>query len=248
MIQLPDVAALIMKRLVYAIVALLMVAGQNGSGIECLVFAQEKHLNPARPVVVKESGWTVPGLDQSQMKGLAFGVRLLTLVSFSIQTASSNEFATPAQNATGLKLSVVADKHSYKQNDEIILDVKLINTNGVQDVFVYGTLEFGLRASLTLFLHDANGKDVPSRFFPDAWELPPDRNDKTAFVKLLPDHFLGTFSRLSIQTLGIKKPGKYILWAEYHCPVSVANVEVSPFWSKESGTIKSNVVQINVLP
>ena len=55
-----------MKRLVYAIAALLMVAGQNGSGIECLVFAQEKHLNVAKPVV-KESGWTVPGLDQSQI-------------------------------------------------------------------------------------------------------------------------------------------------------------------------------------
>ena len=182
------------------------------------------------------------------MKALAFAIMLLTLVSFSSQTASSNASATPTQNATGLQLSVVADKHSYKRNDEITLDVKLINTNGVQDIFVYGTLEFGLRASPTLFLHDANGTDVPSRFFPDAWELPPDRNDKTAFVKLLPDHFLGTFSRLSIQTLGIKKPGKYILWAEYHCPVSVANVEVSPFWSKESGTIKSNVVQINVLP
>ena len=55
-----------MKRLVYAIVALVLVAGQNGSGRECLVFAQEKHLTVAKPVV-KESGWTVPGLDESQI-------------------------------------------------------------------------------------------------------------------------------------------------------------------------------------
>ena len=181
---------------------------------------------------------------------LAFGIIFLAFVSFSSQAASSKELyecVAAGQNATGLELSLVADKRRYKRSDEITFDVKLINTNGVKDIFVYGTLEFGSRASFTLFLHDEKGKDVPSRFFPDAWELPPDRNDTSAFVKLLPDHFLGTFSRSSIRKLGIQKPGKYSIWAEYHCPISVANVDVSPFWGKESGTIKSNVVSIEVL-
>jgi len=181
---------------------------------------------------------------------LALGIIFVKLVSSSGQAASTKDLSIVPdnQNATGLELSVAADKRRYKRSDEITLDVKLINTNCVKDVFVYGTLEFGLRASFTVFLRDEKGKDVPSRFFPDAWELPPDRNDTSAFVKLLPDHFLGTFSRSSIQKLGIEKPGKYSIWAEYHSPISVANVEVKPFWGKESGTIKSNVIEVEVQP
>lgn len=37
------------------------------------------------------------------------------------------------------------------------------------------------------------------------------------------------------------------MWVEYHCPISAANVEVTPFWGKENGTIKSNVVEIEVI-
>ena len=98
-----------------------------------------------------------------------------------------------------------------------------------------------------LSTRDAKGSDVPSRFFPDAWELPPERSDRSAFVKLLPDHYFGTTSWWSIQKLGMIKPGVYTMWVEYSCPISVADVEVSPFWSKESGAIKSNVVRIQVV-
>ena len=55
-----------MKRLVCAIAAVLMVGNHFGSGVMCRVFAQEKHLNVAKPVI-KESGWTIPGLDESQI-------------------------------------------------------------------------------------------------------------------------------------------------------------------------------------
>jgi hypothetical protein len=55
-----------MKRLVCAIAALLMVGSHCGSGLLCRVFAQEKRLSVVKPVI-KESGWTVPGLDASQI-------------------------------------------------------------------------------------------------------------------------------------------------------------------------------------
>jgi hypothetical protein len=78
--------------------------------------------------------------------------------------------------------------------------------------------------------------------------MPPDPNDKSAFVKLLPDHFLGTYFRSSIRTLNLVRPGRYSMWVEYHCPISTADVELSPFWGSENGIIKSNVVSIEVLP
>ena len=56
-----------MKGLVFAITASLTVGSYCGYGIIC-VFAQEKRIKVIKPVV-KESGWTIPGLDVSQITG-----------------------------------------------------------------------------------------------------------------------------------------------------------------------------------
>ncbi|HKP45303.1 MAG TPA: hypothetical protein VJT50_01780 [Pyrinomonadaceae bacterium] len=177
------------------------------------------------------------------------GLVLMSLASSAgqnIETKQPQE-SVAKQKATGLDVSIRADKRRYRRSDDIDLEVMLINTSGVKDIFVYGTLEFGLRASLMVYRRDAKGRNVPTRFFPHAWELPPARSDTSAFVKLLPDHFLGTFSRSSIQKLGMVKPGRYSLWVEYNSPISIADVAVSPFWGSENGIIKSNVVWIEVV-
>jgi len=182
------------------------------------------------------------------MKLLLVGFVFGFLLSFASQVTGTNE--TPqndAVKASDLEVSLVADKHPYKAGDRIKLEVTLINSNAVKDLFVYGTLQFGPRASFTLFRRDAKGMEVPTRFIDDAWELPPKANDRSAFVKLLPFHFLGTTYRSSIHLLNMERPGKYTMWVEYHCPISAANVEVTPFWGKENGTIKSNVVEIEVV-
>jgi hypothetical protein len=178
--------------------------------------------------------------------GLAFGL----VSSFVSQMAGSTEFKQniAKQKAPDLEVSLAADKNTYKPGDRIKLEVLLVNNNAVKDTFVYGTLQFGVRASFTLFRRDSNGKEVPTRFIDDAWELPPKSNDVSAFVKLLPFHFLGTTYKSSIHFLNMERSGKYTMWVEYHSPISTANVEVSPFWGKENGTIKSNVVEIEVLP
>jgi len=178
--------------------------------------------------------------------GLVFG----TVVSFASQVVRTQELqenVAVKQKATDLEVSLSADKLRYKRRDDINLEVKLSNTHGVKDVFVYGTLQFGHRASFTLYRRDARGKEVPTRFIDDAWELAPKSKDTSAFVKLLPDHFLGTTYRSTIHTLHLEKPGSYTMWVEYHCPVSTANVELSPFWGTENGIIKSNVMRIEVL-
>jgi hypothetical protein len=179
--------------------------------------------------------------------GLVFG----TVVSFASQAARTQELpenVAVKQKATDLEVTIVADKRRYKRRDRITLEVKLTNTHGVKDIFVYGTLEFGHRGSFTFYHRDAKGKDVPTQFIDEALTDLPKPNDRSAFVKLLPDHFLGTYYRPSIRELNIERPGRYTMWVEYHCPISTADVELSPFWGSENGIIKSNVVWIEVRP
>lgn len=178
--------------------------------------------------------------------GLAFGA----VVSFAGQAARTQALPpniAVKQTAANLEVSLAADKQKYKQSDDIDLEVKLTNTDGVKNMFVYGTLEFGFRGSFMLYHHDAKGKDVPTQFFPEAQTRLPDPKDTSAFVKLLPDHFLGTYYRSSIRTLNMVRPGKYSIWVEYSCPLSIVDVELKPFFGKENGPLKSNVVWIEVL-
>ena len=147
-----------------------------------------------------------------------------------------------------LVVSLAADKRRYSRREKISLEVKLTNTDAVKDIFVYGVLELGHRGSFTLYIRDAKGREVPPRIILEAVESPPEPGDKSAFVKLLPFHFIGTQYRGSIPELNMERPGRYSIRVEYHCPISTADVQLSPFWSKETGTIKSNVVQIEVQP
>ena len=151
------------------------------------------------------------------------------------------------QEAGDLEVSLASDKRGYKPGHRIKLDVKLINSNPVKDIFVYGTLQFGVSASFRLFRRDAKGREVPTRFINSGSSLPPASDDTAAFVKLLPFHFLGKTYSSTIFLLNLEKPGRYSMWVEYNSPISSANVRVSPFWGSENGTIKSNVVRIEVV-
>ena len=177
---------------------------------------------------------------------LLFG-SLMSFVGQAAGTESLQEGITVKQKAPDLEVSLAADKRRYKRGDDIDLEVKLTNTNGVKDIFVYGTLELGHRGSFTLYRRDAKGKEVPTRFIAEALSMPPEPNDKSAFVKLLPDHFVGTYFRSSIHTLNMERPGRYFMWVEYHSPISTAEVDLKPFFGQENGIIKSNVVWIEVL-
>ena len=183
----------------------------------------------------------------SLLLGLIFGC----VFSFASQAAGTKQLPEDdaiKQNGTDLEVSLVANKRTYEPKDRIKLEVMLTNNNAVKDVFVYGTLEFGYRGSLRLYRRDAKGKEVPTRMIDEALEMRPKPDDIAAFVKLLPFHFLGTTYKSSIYFLNMEKPGRYSMWVEYHCPITIADVRVSPFWGSENGVIKSNVVSIQVLP
>jgi len=153
---------------------------------------------------------------------------------------------TIAQKENDLRLSIImAPKHRFKRNEQLKLLVLLINS-GKKDLYVFGTMEWGYSASLLFHIRDASGKEIRPLGSPDDLTRPV-QDDKSAFVKLLPDHFLGTNFFAPLDVLNLNKPGKYSIFVEYHSPFSTKEVSVSPFWGSENGIIKSNVVWIEVV-
>jgi len=152
---------------------------------------------------------------------------------------------TDNQNVRGLEVSIISRKSRYKVTDQIQLDVMLSNS-GKETVDVFGTLDWGYSASFVLHIRDASGKEVkPRGFFDDPTFTSPD--DKSAFVKLLPHHFLGTNFFSPLDVLNIDRPGRYAIYVEYQSPFSATDVQINPFWGKENGRIKSNVVNVDIV-
>jgi len=177
--------------------------------------------------------------------GLAFGA----IVSFAGHTGKAKEReqnATVEQRLKGLGLSLVAHKRRYKRNDQLKLDVMLKNSRE-EDVYVFGTLDWGYSASLVLHVRDASGKEIePVVVFDAQTFTSPD--DKGAFLKLRPNHSLGTTFFSPLKFLNLTRPGRYAIVVEYNSPFSISEVELKPFLGKENGPIKSNLVWIEILP
>lgn len=143
-----------------------------------------------------------------------------------------------------LELFLLSQKQSYRRGDQFELQVMLKNS-GQKDVYVFGTLDWGYSGSLMFYIHDALGKEIEPNVVPDSPpSAPPD--DKSALVKLHPDHFLGTSYFAPLELVNLTKPGKYSVFAEYKSPFSIKDVAVTPFWGRESGRIRSNVVYLEV--
>lgn len=182
------------------------------------------------------------------MKAIALALALGALVSYGAETAEAQQGkrdATVEQKVPGLELSLVIDKRRYKLGDELKLQVMLVNLSN-KPVYVFRTLDWGISASLSLHLRDASGKEIKPEFPTDAqtYESP---DDKNAFVKLGPDHFLGANFPASLRFLNFTRPGKYSISVEYTSPFSIADVKLKPFFGRESGLLKSNMVWIEVV-
>jgi hypothetical protein len=170
----------------------------------------------------------------------------LTCTSDSSKAKGRHEKATLMQSASGLSVSLIAQKHRYKRNGQLKLDVLLTNV-GKDAIYLFGQLDWGLSASFVLRVRDASGKEVqPVGRFDDLTLVSP--SDTSAFVKLFPYHFLGTNFFSPLDVLNLNKPGKYAVFVEYHSPFAATDVPLSPFWGKENGTIRSNVVHVEVVP
>ena len=171
---------------------------------------------------------------------------LLILLLSGVSGAHENDPTTRVPSHTeGIQLILSSEKLKYGRNDEISLTA-MVKNQSLQDVFIYGNLEWGFYASLTLCVRDAAGKEVAPRFLADAITHFDNAEDSSQFVKLLPFHFLGNAYNTSASRLNIQKPGRYLIYAEYHSPISNSKVSVKPFWGKENGIVQSNTLSIQI--
>jgi len=179
---------------------------------------------------------------------LILGLVLGFVVSLTSQAAGAKKHETSVtngQNVSGLEVSIISRKSRYKVTDQIQLDAMVANS-GKDAVYIFGTLDWGYSASFVLHIRDASGKDVkPKGFFDEPTFTSPD--DKSAFVKLLPHHFLGTNFFSPLDVLNLDRPGRYAIYVEYQSPFSATDVQLKPFWSKENGRLKSNVVNVEIV-
>src|SRR5215510_13814325 len=119
--------------------------------------------------------------------GLVFGL-IVNPANHRSDSKWCDENATDKQNAKALNVSLIARKRRYKPTDHFNLDVVIANT-GTHDVYILSELNWGPAASLVIHVRDASGREVqPQGFFDDHTFVSPD--DLSAFVKLLPHHFL----------------------------------------------------------
>ena len=128
--------------------------------------------------------------------------------------------------------------------DEFRMQVMLTNSSD-KDIYVFGTLDWGYSSSLIFLIRDARGNEVVPDHVPDTPPIAPPV-ERSAYVKLRPDHFLGTSYFAPLRLMSLTKPGKYSIVAKYRCPFARADVPVSPFWAAEDGVVESNVVYVTV--
>ena len=177
---------------------------------------------------------------------LTVGLFLGAIISLHGSTVQKEKTSSTAEHTlSGVELSLLSHKRKYNRNDQLRLDVMLRNSRE-EDIYVFGTLDFGYSASLVLHISDASGREIEPAVIFDAqtFALP---NDRDAFIKLRSNHFLGTIFFSPLKFLNLTKPGKYAIVAEYKCPFATAEVNLKPFYGRENGPLRSNTVWIEVV-
>jgi hypothetical protein len=182
------------------------------------------------------------------VKRLILTVLLITLTASGEGRLTSVSDPHPdraiGDEASRLELSLISQKRIYQRGDEFRLQVMLRNPSE-KDVYVFGTLDWGYSASLMFHIRNSKGKEIVPKEVPDTPPVAPPA-DKGAYIRLRPDHFFGTSYFAPLKVMNLTKPGKYSIIVEYRCPFARADVPVSPFWGYEEGTVRSNVVYVEV--
>jgi hypothetical protein len=165
----------------------------------------------------------------------------------SVQEYSSEERVTGAHESHGrgeLELCAQTDKHRYRPGEKIVLEVRLTNTSR-EPIFLYALLERGPMGSLEVRVLDEKGQEIFPDLIEEFFPLPP--KDRTEFVILHPNYFLGVRSTQDTDYWNIDAPGKYKVIVEYHSPIPKRDGLGLNIWPREKGSIFSEPIEIEVV-
>jgi hypothetical protein len=168
-------------------------------------------------------------------------MRTTLVVGILVMIMSAASFGgQPAPLCLHLSTSAV----EYRLGESIEMDVRLENRSD-DLVTVFGGLRWGHAGGLVLHVEDAAGKDVQPKNLDDDMIPPSVLKKPSAYVTLQERHFLGTSRNDKTDEL-FAKPGTYTMWLDYTSPVPSAFGQGVNFWSRESGTLRSNRVTIHI--
>ena len=175
--------------------------------------------------------------------GLLVASSVSLIADKDISKTSSKSVEHAMAQPPVLKLSILTSKVRYRMNDQFKLNVMVSNVSD-SELYVFGRLAWGYSATLMFFVYDSAGKEIEPKLIPDEPPFAP-RDDNSDYVKLRPNHFLGTSYFAPVKLMNLT-PGRYSIVVKYQCPFSKDAVKVDPFWGKENGILTSNSVHIEV--
>ncbi len=154
-----------------------------------------------------------------------------------------NQPVAPDAVNGSMRVLISTDSQRYRMSDNVKLTVLIRNDSNVP-LWIYKRLEWGTRASLSLWVQDAvSNEPVPQTIIFDAMTLPPSRE---SFAPLPQHHSFTREQEFTMKQLNIAKPGRYRIVVNYHSPIPQEFGDGLHIWSKEMGEIASDPIEISV--
>ena len=172
-----------------------------------------------------------------------FAVVLLLAGARAIGRAGGNQISAPPT----LKLVLSCDRSQVREGDPVVLEAKLVNMSR-EEVSVFWRLLWNDGLGLSLHVLDSSGHTVEAQEHDDDMVIPSELKRPTSFIVLAPYHFLGVVRPDTTANLFRDQPGKYTVYAEYIAPVPGTYAPAPTFWSIDKGVLRSDTIQIEVLP
>ena len=170
----------------------------------------------------------------------------LGLGSLSPRAEVTREKSTDTTNERSqLQISARTDKTIYKQNEVLKLEASVRNVS-TKPIYVYGLLGWSDLGSFEFHAYGSDGKEIMPNIFADSMSGVP--RDRTDFVKLEYNHFLGAVFNIPLQYLNLNRPGKYTIVVEYHGPLPKEFGLGLDIWPREKGSLYAEPVEIEVMP
>ena len=178
-----------------------------------------------------------------------------------------SEFDVPIQ----LQIKISSDKSNVSISDSIVFDLNIRNLPtceaGSEEISVFNPVKLGVAGGLTIIVESHEGSEIFPKEGTAEQHVQPIIDESWPYFVLESNQYVGVSYKDSIQNI-FRKPGKYLVFAEYLSPVTEADIKKhgnprsfwgcgnprsfwgcgNPrnFWGRELGPIRSVPLEIVV--